>query len=93
MNSKLMTTILNSRQFVCVLLTLFSLASMISTIVSAQAPPEDSLARLQLEWQRATTYNFVPPSAFLVLIAFVGVTTFLALVNLWFCFRDKQQLT
>ena len=90
MKTPFKSVVLSNRQFVGLLLTLFSLASIIAAALLDMWPREDTEARWQADFENVTTFGFLPPAISSILIAVVAATAFLAVVNLWLSLRDRE---
>ena len=89
MRTKLNFVVLGSRQFVTLLLVLFSLASITTVFLLAFSPSEGSLDRYQADSAMFERLGFLPPPIAPFAFAFVVATGFLAVINLCFWLKDR----
>jgi hypothetical protein len=86
--------LLDSRQFVGVLLVLFSALTLFIAMAVGSQPPDLTLQDMAARWQM--DFNAVEPFRYLALPLhsyippLLGIVVFLAAVNLWLCMRKPK---
>ena len=87
MNRHFKKTVLDSRQFIGLLLAAFSVASLAIAVALAAIPPDASiegmLSRSQAEGRMVDGFGFLLPPLQSIVVPLLAVTTVLAAVNLW----------
>ena len=91
MSAKLNTVVLGSRQFVTLLLVLFSAASIATVFLLAYSPSEGSFDRYQADSVMFERLGFLLPPIAPFAFAFAVATGFLAVLNLCFWLKDRLQ--
>jgi cobalamin synthase len=93
MNKHLKKTVLDSRQFIGLLLAAFSVASLAIAVALAAIPPDASiegiLSRSQAEGRMMDGFGFVLPPLQSFVVPLLAVTAVLAAVNLWLLIRGR----
>jgi len=89
MNTNLKKQLLDSRQFVALLLALSSVVALIIILNPPDMSAVGRMARWQSEVNEVQEFGFLLPRLQSFIIPLLSITVFLALVNLWLCLKKK----
>jgi hypothetical protein len=95
MNKYLKKTVLDSHQFISLLLVGFSVASLAIAVVAGPHPPDAMLEGMSA-WRQAEViafevYGFLLPPLQSFIVPLVTATAMLAAVNLWLTVKKKLE--